>query len=152
VSTLQQVAAALDVPINAFFEVHKPSRAIVFQKSGERQYAIFSYGKLADLGASFTRSELEPFIVRLEPNTDSGDAPIVHTGLEFVYCLEGRLEYEVDGQVFTLEEGDSLIFEAHLPHRWRNIGEIPSQSLLVLCASDARDRPDERHFVKEISY
>jgi quercetin dioxygenase-like cupin family protein len=70
----------------------------------------------------------------------------VHTGVELVYCLEGCLEYEVDGQLHQLNPGDSLVFEAHLPHRWRNAGETPSRSLLLLCPADERDRPDERHF------
>jgi transcriptional regulator with XRE-family HTH domain len=149
VSTLQQVAAALEIPINAFFEVKTPPQAIIYQKASERQFAVFSYGTLADLGAGFAHPDLEPFIVRLEPQTDSGDTPIVHTGLEFVFCLEGCLSYEVDGQVFSLVPGDSLIFEAHLPHRWRNAGDVPSRSLLMLSPSDERDRPDERHFTKE---
>lgn len=146
VSTLQQVAAALDVPIAAFFEMKKPPQMIVYQQTGERPTAAFAYGTLADLGAGFSSQGIEPFLVILEPKAHSGKAPIVHTGVELVYCLEGRLEYEVDEQVFSLGAGDSLIFEAHLPHHWRNAGESPSRSLLVLCPADERDRPDERHF------
>ena len=146
VSTLQQVAAALKVSITAFFETETPLRKIVYQKADERQTAAFAYGKLADLGAGFARSGLEPFVVTLEPRADSGDTPIVHTGLEFVFCLDGCIGYEVDGQDFTLEPGDSLLFEAHLPHRWRNAGDSPSRSLLLLCPADERDHANERHF------
>ena len=149
VSTLQQIAAALDIPIAAFFENNKPPQRIVYQQSGERPTAAFAYGTLADLGAGFTHSGLEPFVVTLEPQADSGDTPIVHTGLEFVFCLEGKMMYEVDGQSFPLNPGDSLLFEAHLPHRWRNAGETSSRSLLLLCPTDERDHPDERHFTLE---
>ncbi len=148
VSTLQQVATALDVPINAFFETQIYPQSIVFQKVGNRPSAAFTHGTLADLGAGFARSGLEPFVVTLKPQADSGDTPIVHTGLEFVYCLEGCITYEVEGETFNLESGDSLLFEAHLPHRWRNAGDTPSRSLLLLCPSDERDHPDERHFSK----
>jgi transcriptional regulator with XRE-family HTH domain len=99
VSTLQQVAAALKVPINAFFETDMPLRRIVHQKAGESQTAEFTYGTMADLGVGFSRPGLEPFVVTLEPHASSGKGPIVHTGLEFVYCLEGCLQYEVDGQI-----------------------------------------------------
>ena len=149
VSTLQQVAGALKIPITAFFEIKTSPQRIVYQKSDHRQAAAFAHGTLADLGAGFARPGLEPFIVTLESQADSGDTPIVHTGLEFVFCLEGRISYEVDGQAFILEAGDSLIFEAHLPHRWRNAGETPSRSLLLLCPADERDHPDERHFTYE---
>jgi transcriptional regulator with XRE-family HTH domain len=149
VSTLQQIAAALKTPITAFFEIETPPQRIVHQKSDHRLAAAFAYGTLTNLGAGFARSGLEPFIVTLEPFADSGDTPIVHTGLEFVFCLDGCLSYEVEGQIFTLEPGDSLLFEAHLPHRWRNAGESPSRSLLLLCPTDERDHPDERHFTYE---
>jgi transcriptional regulator with XRE-family HTH domain len=146
VSTLQQVAAALELPINAFFEVKTNPQAIVFLKAGDRQSAAFAHGTLADLGAGFSRPSLEPFVVALNPQANSGDTPIVHTGVEFVYCLEGCIGYEVDGQPFLLDPGDSLLFEARLPHRWRNAGDSPSRSLLMLCPADERDHPDERHF------
>jgi transcriptional regulator with XRE-family HTH domain len=148
VSTLQQVATALELPLNAFFETRINTQAIVYQKAGNRQSATFTHGVLADLGASFTRPGLEPFVVTLKPQADSGGTPIVHTGLEFVFCLEGCVGYEVNGQAFTLDPGDSLLFEAYLPHRWRNSGNTPSWSLLLLCPSDERDHPDERHFTK----
>jgi transcriptional regulator with XRE-family HTH domain len=146
VSTLQQVAAALELPINAFFEIRPNLQSIVYQKAGDRQSAAFLHGTLTDLGAGFARPGLEPFMVTLEPQADSGDTPILHTGIEFVFCLEGRIGYEVDGQTFILDPGDSLLFEAHLPHRWRNTEDSPSRSLLLLCPADERDRPDERHF------
>jgi len=148
VSTLQQAATALKAPINAFFENQIYPQSIIYQKAGNRQSAAFTHGTLADLGAGFARSALEPFVVTLEPQATSGDTPIVHTGLEFVYCLEGSLTYEVEGETFNLDSGDSLLFEAHLPHCWRNAGNAPSHSLLLLCPSDERDHPDERHFTK----
>lgn len=149
VSTLQQVASALEAPITAFFESPIPPQTIVYQKANDRQAAAFMHGTLSDLSTGFAHSGLEPFIVSLDPQADSGATPIVHTGLEFVYCLEGRIRYEVSEQDFTLDPGDSLIFEAHLPHRWCNPGETPSHSLLLLCPADDRDRPDEKHFISQ---
>ena len=149
VSTLQQIAAALRTPITVFFDTQAMPQAVVYQKAGERQPDGFTHGTLTDLGAGFTSPALEPFIVTLEPDSQPSDNPIVHTGFEFVFCLEGQLCYEVNGDKYTLEPGDSLLFEAHLPHRWRNCGKLPSRSLLLLAPADLRDHPDERHFVDE---
>jgi len=146
VSTLQQLAGALGVPITAFFETDAPKNNIAFQKAGQRPTVTFAHGIMEDLGAGLTSRGAEPFIVTLEPNADSGPNPIVHTGREFVYCMEGHLAYTIEEQTFILEPGDSLLFEAFLPHRWQNVGSTPSRSLLALCPADERDRPTEHHF------
>ncbi|HUI90318.1 MAG TPA: cupin domain-containing protein [Anaerolineales bacterium] len=146
VSTLHQLAAALKVPLTSFFEAEAPHRSIVFQRAGQRPRADFSYGEMEDLGAGLTLRGGQPLIVALEPKADSGPTPIVHTGHEFVYCLDGQLTYIIDGQKYLLEVGDSLIFEAHLPHRWGNLGRVPTRSLLIICPTDENDHPTERHF------
>jgi transcriptional regulator with XRE-family HTH domain len=146
VSTLQQLATALDVPITAFFETNLPKNNISYLKSGQRPVVAFARGTLEDLGAGLTIRGGQPFIVNLEPKADSGPTPIVHTGHEFVYCLKGHLSYQIEDRIYLLEPGDSLLFEAHLPHSWKNIGDTPLRSLLVLCPSDEDDHPSERHF------
>jgi transcriptional regulator with XRE-family HTH domain len=146
VSTLQQLAQALQVPISAFFETSLPHKVAVFQKSGQRPHVDFAHGLMEDLSAGMSLNGGQPLLVTLQPGADSGPTPIVHTGHEFVFCLEGKLQYSIDGVTFLLEAGDSLIFEAHLPHRWGNAGKLPVTSLLILCPSDTNDHPTDRHF------
>lgn len=148
VSTLQQLAQTLQVPISAFFETDHGDKQVVHQKAGARPGAVFTHGSIEDLGAGMSRFGAEPLIVTLAPKADSGKTPIVHTGREFVYCLEGHIAYGVDTETYLLEPGDSLLFEAYLPHHWKNLDATPSRNLLVLCPLDERDRPTERHFKK----
>jgi transcriptional regulator with XRE-family HTH domain len=149
VSTLQQLAKGLEVPIKVFFENDVPKSHVSYLKEGQRRRAVFTHGTMEDLGGGLPQHGAQPFLVTLEPKADSGPTPIVHTGLEFVFCLEGHLSYAIKDQTYPLEPGDSLLFEAYLPHRWQNTGETPSRSLLVLCPSDESDRPTERHFIPE---
>jgi len=149
VSTLQQLAQALDVPITAFFERVQAPKQIVFQKTGQRPRASFAYGLLEDLGAGMTLRGGLPLLVTMKPGADSGPDPIVHTGHEFVFCLEGCLSYRVAGEEYLLEASDSLLFEAHLPHCWRNTSTFPSRSLLILCPADENDTSTEPHFTPE---
>jgi transcriptional regulator with XRE-family HTH domain len=149
VSTLQLLASALSVPIKVFFEIETPKNNISYQKKGQRCKAAFAHGTLEDLGAGLTLHGGQPFLVTLEPKANSGSTPIVHTGLEFVFCLEGRLSYTIDEQIYLLDPGDSLFFEAYLPHWWRNMGTTASRSLLIMCPSDESDHPTERHFKPE---
>jgi len=149
VSTLQQIAAALQIPIAAFFQSEPQKKNIVFQKAGNRRSAVFQNGALEDLGEGLTLHGGQLMRLSLEPRTEGSRDPIIHTGQEFAFCLEGELEYTIDGQGYRLGSGDSLIFEAHLPHRWGNPGECISRSLLILCPSDEHDSPAERHFPHE---
>lgn len=146
VSTLQLIAQTLQVPISAFFETDHGNKKVVYQRSGKRPHATFAHGLMEDLGAGMPRFGAEPLIVTLKPKADSGKTPIVHTGREFVYCLGGHITYHVDNEAYQLEPGDSLMFEAYLPHRWHNEDASQSKLLLVLCPMDARDQPSERHF------
>ena len=147
--TLQQLSLTLETPIVAFFENAAPQNKIVHYKAGQRPGLAFSDGSLEDLGSGMPRRGAETFLVTLKPNSSSGKDFIVHTGRETVYCLEGQLTYTIEDQSFVLEAGDSLHFEAHMPHRWQNAGTKPSRSLLVLCPSDEQDHPTERHFTPE---
>jgi transcriptional regulator with XRE-family HTH domain len=148
VSTLQLIAQTLQVPISTFFESQQDHKTVVYQHEGKRPHATFTHGTIEDLGAGMTRFGAEPLIVTLKPKAESGKYPIVHTGREFVYCLEGHITYHVDEEVYQLTPGDSLLFEAYLPHRWHNQDKTASRLLLVLCPMDERDQPSERHFGK----
>jgi transcriptional regulator with XRE-family HTH domain len=149
VSTLQQLAVALRVPITAFFESERSTQRVVHTRAGEGPCASFPHGVVEDLGAGLAEHTIETFIFTLEPDAISSSQPIVHSGHEFVYCLEGRITYIVEERSYLLEPGDSLSFEAHLPHRWQNVGTKRAKALLVLCTFDARDRATELHFTNQ---
>jgi transcriptional regulator with XRE-family HTH domain len=146
VSTLQQIALALQVPISAFFKTKHDHSKVVYQKAGQRPHAVFAHDEVWDLGAGMSRLGAEPLVIALNSRANSGKHPIEHTGRESVYCLEGCAAYGVGDETYQLNLGDSLMFEAYLPHHWQNLNEeAPSRLLLVLCPMDERDQPTERH-------
>jgi transcriptional regulator with XRE-family HTH domain len=149
VSTLQQLAVALEVPITAFFENGTPKNKVAYIKAGQRPGAAFAHGTLEDLGAGLAERSIEPFVVTMKPVANSGPQPIVHTGHEFIFCLEGRIVYTIEDQTFLLEPGDSLLFGSHLPHRWQNVEAVPAKAIMVLCPAETRDQPIQRHFSPE---
>ena len=146
VNTLSQLAQSLDVPIPAFFET-KHKRQIAYQKAGERKQIVFAQGQLESLSEGMPRMGSEPFITRLELNASSGTEPVVYAGREFIYCLEGHITYTIEGEVYPLAPGDSLIFDAYTPHFWRNTASTSSRALLVLCPEDSHENLPERYFM-----
>ncbi|MDD5468254.1 MAG: cupin domain-containing protein [Anaerolineales bacterium] len=145
VSTLYKISEALGVPITAFFRVEPERNKVVFRKADERSRIPFKRGDWEGLGGEAFDGGLEPFLVTLEAGTGSGPYPMLHSGHEFVLCLEGDLEYEVDGQHYLLDEGDSLIFAAQMKHRWRNPGKRLTRAVIVICGFQQGERPSEFH-------
>jgi len=145
VSTLQSLAAALNVRMSYFFDDHEPTQ-VLHVKAGNRP-AISNKGvQIEGLDGKLNYQEMEPFLVSLQPNSGSGERQVVHTGHEMVYCLAGSVEYLIDGQIYSLEAGDFLLFEAHLPHLWRNVTDKNATILLVLQATGQTAQSVERHF------
>lgn len=146
VSTLQQLALALDVPISTFFESDRIQKRVVFTYSDKRPQAAFGSTQMQNLGQDLAGNVVQPFVVTLKPGMGSGDQMIVHTGHEFIYCLTGTIRYQIEKDVYWLNSGDSLLFEAHLPHCWENKGEDKAQILLILFPSDKWEEMGGRHF------
>lgn len=145
VATLQRLAAALDVKMSYFFESATVAR--VLHVHAAQRPAIRGAGlTIEGLGARLAGQQLEPFLVTLAAQADVGAGQVMHAGHEFVYCLTGHVEYEIDGARYRLAPGDFLLFEADLPHRWGNPGDDEAQLLLVLQASTGVQEPARRHF------
>lgn len=133
VSTLHQLARALEVPITDFFE-DKLSRTVVYVKHGQGVRYNYETIELENLGVGLQNQHLEPFRLKVTPGSSSCDEPISHPGQEFVYCLEGELAYYINDHAYHLEAGDSLLFQASQPHCWHNTITEPATILLIFQA------------------
>jgi transcriptional regulator with XRE-family HTH domain len=150
VGTLQQLAQALGIPIGKFFETEPTNRLVVFTPGDRRPRAIFGDTTMQNLGEDLNGNRVQPFVVEIKAGAKCGDQQIVHTGHEFVYCLDGSINYSVDDINYPLKPGDSLVFEAHLPHCWKNTGNNLAHILLILFPADEHDNTGERHFINKI--
>ncbi len=145
VSTLQSLAGALNVKISYFF-ADDAETSVIHIKGTDRPLMQSGGISISGLGQKLKGQQLEPFFMVLQPGSGSGDQDVVHSGHEFVYCLLGQLKYEIDKNVYLLNQGDLLLFEAELPHRWHNPTESEAQMLLILEESDESHRSTRRHF------
>jgi transcriptional regulator with XRE-family HTH domain len=144
VSTLHQLATALRVPITAFFEIPAEETLVIRSQPGKRSFSGSDSVLMESLGLGLEDQSLQPFLVTLQPGADSGPGPILHEGHELVFCLEGGLEYVIEDQSYPLSPGESLLFEARLPHCWRNPSSEASIFLLIFQA-EGPGQPVEHH-------
>ena len=71
---------------------------------------------------------MEPYII--EPDFEE-PAAFQHEGEEFLYVLEGVHEFTYDGKKYIMERGDSVYYDANVPHMGRSIGEKRAKLLAV---------------------
>jgi transcriptional regulator with XRE-family HTH domain len=148
VATLQNLATALHVRVSFFFEDGSSEESILHVKASQRSCVDSQGVRIQGTGSRIRSQEVQPFIVSLASHTGSGERQVVHAGHEVVYCLKGRIEYIIDGTSYQVEEGDFLLFEANLPHLWRNPFDDLAEFILILQTPDATQEPVKRHFVE----
>jgi transcriptional regulator with XRE-family HTH domain len=151
VSTLYKLADALTVPVTSFFVASQERQQVIHLRAIDRTQVPIVRGTWEGLGGEKFTGRVEPFVVSLEAGADSGPSPMAHTGHEFVFCLTGNIEYLVEDNRYLLSPGDSLLFAAHLVHRWRNSGQGPASLLIVLSGFSESDHPLATHISRQTS-
>ena len=73
---------------------------------------------------------MDPFLLDV-PARGGRSVSRPHEGEEFLLVLKGKLNLHFGTEVFALEEGDSLYFDAETPHRLHNPHGRPAQVLCV---------------------
>ena len=146
ISTLKRLAVTLGVDINAFFNTSE-DESVVYTKAKQRLNLQLSEVLMADLGVGMHDQLVTPLILKLNPNARSGTA-LSHDGQDFVYCISGEILYTVNDHAFVLQTGDSLLFDARLPHRFQNTASVVSEVLVVLSTPHESAQYISEHFLE----
>lgn len=135
-ATLSSLAEALAVPLSSFFSASEKSRDVSYVPAGEgiqidrrgsRAHHIYQLLGHAVRGPLV----MEPYLITLDSTSKTFDE-FSHAGLEFIYMLQGRVDYRHAGSIFTLSPGDSLYFDALSPHGPAALLELPAVYLSII--------------------
>ncbi|MBT4932382.1 MAG: helix-turn-helix domain-containing protein [Rhodospirillaceae bacterium] len=135
-STLQNLAKALNVPVTSLFRQFEEERDASFVKAGEgieierRGTRAGHHYRLLGHTVGGTLN-VEPYLITLSKESDV--FPIFqHAGVEFVHLLEGALDYRHGDQIYSMTPGDSLFFDADAPHGPENLTKLPIKFLSII--------------------
>jgi transcriptional regulator with XRE-family HTH domain len=137
-TTLQTLSRALGVPVTAFFRRFEERREAVFVKAGEGLLierrgtrAGHQYRLLGHNSGNTGRVVVEPYVITLTEESDV--FPLFqHSGLEFIYMLEGEVIYRHADKLYHLKPGDSLFFDADAPHGPDEMRQLPIRFLSII--------------------
>lgn len=140
VSSLKRIAATIGVQLGALLDdqdvigapaSRRPDVAVV--RRGHRKMIKWpSSDVTSSLLTPDMRRKMEVLLSVYAPGHSSGEEPITHEGEEFGLVLSGRFQVEVAGETHLLEEGDSIYYPSHLPHRMSTIDDEPAETLWVI--------------------
>lgn len=136
-ATLQALARALQVPVTSLFREFEEVRDTTFVRAGEglrvsrdgprigHEYRILGH-------TTAKRIAIEPYLMSY--NDAAEVFPVFQrAGNEFIYILEGELTYRHGKKLYRMSRGDSLLFDAEVPHGPEELIAIPVRYLAVLC-------------------
>jgi len=136
-ATLKSLSRALNLPVTAFFRKYEEQRSATFVRAGEglkierrgtragHQYQLLGHAPHNKNVA------VEPYLITL--TEESEIFPLFqHSGLEFIYVLEGEVVYRHADKVYPLTPGDSLFFDADAPHGPEELRQLPIRFLSII--------------------
>lgn len=136
--TLQSLSRALGVPVTSLFRRYEEARSAVYVKAGtgleiERRgtRAGHQYRLLGHIGDNSSGVTVEPYLIELSAESDVFPT-FQHEGMEFLYMLEGEVQYRHGNLLYTLQPGDSLFFNADAPHGPEVLTKLPIRFLSII--------------------
>ncbi|PAU80525.1 XRE family transcriptional regulator [Halovibrio salipaludis] len=72
----------------------------------------------------------EPFLISMDDESEAFPT-FQHEGVQFIYMLEGQIDYRHGQHVYTLEPGDSFTFDAQVPHGPERLNRVPIRFLAM---------------------
>jgi XRE family transcriptional regulator, regulator of sulfur utilization len=133
----QKIASGLDLTLSQLLRLDE-DRHVVVVRAGKGRTRRRRGHRLEELTPPLPGQRADVSVHTLAPGAATGapdDPPIHEPGSrETTVVVEGTAELFIDGQRHELREGDSVTFDADLPHHFENNGETDARLIAVIAA------------------
>ena len=141
IATLIKISRALGVNISHFFQEQAGEDRIVVVRKNERlgvkklshhdhDYSDIGY-RYESLAYPMADKHMEPFIADFDPRGERELFYNTHKGEEFLFVLNGCLEFRGGSTLHHLEKGDSIYFDSSISHALSGI-DGPARALVIV--------------------
>jgi transcriptional regulator with XRE-family HTH domain len=137
IAVAAKIAAGLELSLSQLLRLDEGEH-VAITRSGERRRYERGGHRFEELTPPLPGLRADVSLHTLRPGAATGgseDPPIHEPGSrETAVVLTGTLVLVVDGSRHELRSGDSVTFDADLPHHFENEGEEPTRFLAVIAA------------------
>lgn len=128
-STLVKIAGALNTNIAALMtEGDRLDCVFVPADQGKKPVPTESGYAVLPLAVELKEKKMQPFIFSIRPE-DLSDRANSHLGEEFIFVLEGLMEFRVGDKAYTMKPRDSIFFNSIREHY---ISKVFSEKVVYL--------------------
>ena len=141
VATLLKLAKSLNVGMAYFFEEMDIDEKISITRRGERvrikrRPHHHEEGEVdyiyESLETKRSDKHMEPLFVEFQPVDTSDMVFVNHEGEEFLYVLDGTVEFRTDDRTEILEPGDALYFDSDINHSLRSLNGKTAKAVVAV--------------------
>ena len=133
----EKIAAGLELTLSQLLRLDEDGHAVVVRRGQGRRRRHAGH-RVEELTPPLPGQRADISLHRLDPGAVTGgadDPPIHEPGSrETAVVLAGTATLAVDGECVRLRTGDSVTFDADLPHHFENNGKQPAELLAVVAA------------------
>src|SRR4249919_1774230 len=132
-----KIASGLELTLSQLLRLDEGEHVTISRAGKRRRYQRGGHG-FEELTPPLPGQRADVSLHTLKPGAATGgseDPPMHEPGSrETAVVLTGTLALVVDGSRHELHSGDSVTFDADLPHHFENEGEEPTRFLAVIAA------------------
>jgi transcriptional regulator with XRE-family HTH domain len=132
-----KIAAGLELTLSQLLRLDEGQNVAV-SRAGSRRRSERGGHRFEELTPPMPGLRADVSLHTLEPGATTGgraDPPMHEPGSrETAVVLAGTLALVVDGSRYDLRQGDSVTFDADLPHHFENDGDEPTEFVAVIAA------------------
>ena len=127
-NTLIKLAHALGVKVGDFFGGQEPehSSASVVRAGSRRRLLLSERDMVYELLTPGMNGRLGMIRAQIAAGWTNEAVPYVHEGEECILIEEGALVVVIGNERYELEQGDSLTYDASVPHWYANVTTAPA--------------------------
>ncbi len=130
-----KLSKALGVDVEQLFSEGRDRELIAITRADERTATGAASQRHAhrfeSIAAGVAPKKMLPFVV-YPPREFTASTFREHEGEEFLFVHKGRVEIEFPNETVQLKAGDSVYFNALIPHRTRSVGAVQAEILVIV--------------------
>jgi mannose-6-phosphate isomerase-like protein (cupin superfamily) len=137
---LIRIARALGVRIGTFLDDIGQVGPVMVKAGTEQSTISFASSDPAtrqhlnfySLAADKAGRHMEPFIVDIQPASESDYKLSSHEGEEFIFVLDGEVEINYGKDLYHLKKGDSIYYDSIVSHNVHAGSDKPAKILAIV--------------------